>query len=555
MNSAAKISPTRMPERSVPSSRRRSRRVRHAHRPTSTPAAIERIAACAIGGSSGSASFTKTCWKPQLAHRTIIAATATRSINRGLVIGGTRIEARSGTHRANEKGRRPPFPFGAVVWLDWNHGSPPSDHHRRHPRPAARFRLRRRPAARDGAVPRPEARAAAVPRRRGRSRQDRDREGALGGARPAAHPAAVLCGARRRLRRLRVELRRPDDGDPLGRGRRRGRPRAARIGPLLRSLPRAPAAAAGARARPRRPARAPHRRARPHRRGIRGFPPRGAVRFPGHDPGARHGQGRAATDRHHHLEPHARDPRRAEAPLPLSLARLPGRAARARDPEVPRAAGAGEALEGDRRLRAGDPQGGPLQVAGRRRDPRLGLRPRRARRRRPRPGAGFGYVGGAAEVSGRHSEDAGLEGQGRARRSAGRREDVMTNERKAIEEVVQTYLDGLYEGDTQKLARVFHETSALTGDIDGKLTIVPRDKWLDAVKNRPSPKSQNLSRHDEILEIDIAGPTTAFVKVKCAIPPRFFTDYLSFLKIDGRWQVAQKIYAADTREAARVAAE
>ena len=131
----------------------------------------------------------------------------------------------------------------------------------------------------------------------------------------------------------------------------------------------------------------------------------------------------------------------------------------------------------------------------------------------------------------------------------------MTNERKAIEEVVQTYLDGLYEGDTEKLARVFHPTSALTGDLGGKLTIVSRDQWLDAVKNRPSPKSQNLSRHDEILEIDIAGPTTAFVKVKCAIPPRFFTDYLSLLKLDGRWQVAQKIYASETREAARVAAE
>ena len=124
----------------------------------------------------------------------------------------------------------------------------------------------------------------------------------------------------------------------------------------------------------------------------------------------------------------------------------------------------------------------------------------------------------------------------------------MTNERKAIEEAVQTYLDGLYEGDAQKLARVFHETSALTGDIDGKLTIVPRDQWLDAVKNRPSPKSKNLSRHDEILEIDIAGPTTAFVKVKCAIPPRFFTDQLSLLKIDGRWQVAQKVFMTELRE-------
>jgi hypothetical protein len=131
----------------------------------------------------------------------------------------------------------------------------------------------------------------------------------------------------------------------------------------------------------------------------------------------------------------------------------------------------------------------------------------------------------------------------------------MTNERAEIEKVVQTYLDGLYEGDVEKLARVFHPTSALTADLGGELKVTPRDVWLDAVRNRPSPQSQGLSRHDEILQIDQAGPTTAFVKVKCAIPPRFFTDYLSLLKIDGRWQVAQKIFAAETREAARAAAE
>ena len=39
-------------------------------------------------------------------------------------------------------------------------------------------------------------------------------------------------------------------------------------------------------------------------------------------PGTRHDQGRAAADRHHHLQPHARNPRRAEAALPLSLGRL-----------------------------------------------------------------------------------------------------------------------------------------------------------------------------------------------------------------------------------------
>lgn len=124
----------------------------------------------------------------------------------------------------------------------------------------------------------------------------------------------------------------------------------------------------------------------------------------------------------------------------------------------------------------------------------------------------------------------------------------MTNDdRAAVEAVVQTYLDGLYEGDAEKLAQAFHPTSALTSERDGGLVILPRDQWLDLVRNRPSPASQGLPRHDEILQIDQAGPTTAFVRLKCAIPPRFFTDYLSLLKIDGRWQVAQKVFSTETR--------
>ncbi len=69
-----------MPGPSVPSPTPRSRRIRHAQRPTSALALIERIAAWAIGGNSGSASFTQTCWKPQLAQSRTIAATAVRSM-------------------------------------------------------------------------------------------------------------------------------------------------------------------------------------------------------------------------------------------------------------------------------------------------------------------------------------------------------------------------------------------------------------------------------------------------------------------------------------------
>ena len=124
----------------------------------------------------------------------------------------------------------------------------------------------------------------------------------------------------------------------------------------------------------------------------------------------------------------------------------------------------------------------------------------------------------------------------------------MTDETTAIRAAVQTYLDGLYEGDAEKLAAVFHPTSALTYEEAGVLMILPREQWLEAVRSRPSSQSRGLERRDEIVQIDQSSPTTAFVKLKCQIPPRFFTDYLSFLKVEGKWQVAQKIFATKVRE-------
>jgi hypothetical protein len=120
---------------------------------------------------------------------------------------------------------------------------------------------------------------------------------------------------------------------------------------------------------------------------------------------------------------------------------------------------------------------------------------------------------------------------------------MSSNDRQAIEQMVQTYLDGLYEGDADKLASVFHHTSVLTYEQDGKLVVLPREQWLKMVRERPKPKDKGLPRDDVILMIDQSGPTTAFVKLKCQIPPRYFTDYLNLLKIDGRWVVAQKVFA------------
>jgi hypothetical protein len=118
----------------------------------------------------------------------------------------------------------------------------------------------------------------------------------------------------------------------------------------------------------------------------------------------------------------------------------------------------------------------------------------------------------------------------------------------AIEKVVWTYLDGLHEGDTDKLAKAFHDVSHLYSMEKGGVADLPRAKWFEFVKGRPSAKSRGLARTDRIISIDLSGPETAFVKLECSIHPRYFTDYLLLLKLEEGWRIVSKSFRTDTRE-------
>ena len=107
-----------------------------------------------------------------------------------------------------------------------------------------------------------------------------------------------------------------------------------------------------------------------------------------------------------------------------------------------------------------------------------------------------------------------------------------------LEQAIQTYFDGLYEGDAAKLGSVFHDVAHLFSVNDGKLSDLPREQWFEWVRSRKSAASQDLQREDFIVQIDRSSPTTAFAKVQCQIPPRYFTDYLTFVKLADGWKIS-----------------
>jgi hypothetical protein len=122
----------------------------------------------------------------------------------------------------------------------------------------------------------------------------------------------------------------------------------------------------------------------------------------------------------------------------------------------------------------------------------------------------------------------------------------MASDLNDLEQALQTYFDGLHEGDTTKLGSVFHDVAHLFHVTDGKLGDMSREQWFDLVRSRASAQSQDLRRHDWVVQIDRSGPSTAFAKVQCQIPPRYFTDYLTFVKLEEGWRIVSKTFHTET---------
>ena len=82
----------------------------------------------------------------------------------------------------------------------------------------------------------------------------------------------------------------------------------------------------------------------------------------------------------------------------------------------------------------------------------------------------------------------------------------------------------------------------------GELQVLTVPDWLDRVRKRPSAKAEGKPREDFIVTIDRSDDQTAFIKVRCQLPPRYFTDYLVAMKLRDGWKIVSKSYRYDLRE-------
>ncbi|MBK9385579.1 MAG: nuclear transport factor 2 family protein [Planctomycetes bacterium] len=119
-----------------------------------------------------------------------------------------------------------------------------------------------------------------------------------------------------------------------------------------------------------------------------------------------------------------------------------------------------------------------------------------------------------------------------------------------LAERMERYFEAFHHSDAGKLAQLFHPR-ALYAFADGEaLQHLDMATYLPIVAARPAPALRGENSDARVLSIELAGERTALVKAACRMNGKRYLDFLSFLRIEGRWQIVAKVFHLVSEESA-----
>ena len=110
-----------------------------------------------------------------------------------------------------------------------------------------------------------------------------------------------------------------------------------------------------------------------------------------------------------------------------------------------------------------------------------------------------------------------------------------------INKVIEKYFNGIFYGDVDLLAEVFHPRALLFGDINGQPYLKNNEEYLEGVKNRKSPAELGETLRSKIVALEIQnGIATA--RLSTPIFEYNYHDYLSLNRINEKWWIVSKLF-------------
>ncbi len=112
--------------------------------------------------------------------------------------------------------------------------------------------------------------------------------------------------------------------------------------------------------------------------------------------------------------------------------------------------------------------------------------------------------------------------------------------------VWNVYRDSIHLGDADGLARIFHPSASMFYVVDGKITVMPIDKYIEVVRNRVAPVKSGARRDERLISLAVPSVDSAVLTATIRILGKSFTDQLVMLKTESVWQIVAKTYHLDS---------
>lgn len=116
-----------------------------------------------------------------------------------------------------------------------------------------------------------------------------------------------------------------------------------------------------------------------------------------------------------------------------------------------------------------------------------------------------------------------------------------------VRAAVELYFQGHATGNGDFWRRAFHPEAKLFWVKDGAFAQRTLAEFIGGAAGKPADDEAKRTR--KITLIDVTGDS-AVAKVELDYPAIKFTDYLSLLKLDGKWVIVNKIFHRVNRPAA-----
>jgi hypothetical protein len=123
-----------------------------------------------------------------------------------------------------------------------------------------------------------------------------------------------------------------------------------------------------------------------------------------------------------------------------------------------------------------------------------------------------------------------------------------TRELDAAKVPLQNYVKAHETGNADFIRRAFTQDAKVVGYMGGKLISWGVEEYAGRFSGKPAEDEAQRKRSIEI--INLTGDA-AVGKVVLDYPAVKFTDYMSLLKINGEWKIANKSFHADMKTASQ----